>query len=177
MPVLIAFASIEGQTKKMANFIEKIAREYSSSVQLMDTSDPMATVEFDDVDRVILIAPVHERRHPQMFEAFVACENTALDARRTLMISVSLSAAFPKGLEDAQDYLEEMKMRTELDPDTEMLVAGAIRSRNYGYYETQVLKHVVLRGRNFDPAAQEHEFTDWVALGDGVAAFLEGKTP
>jgi menaquinone-dependent protoporphyrinogen oxidase len=65
-----------------------------------------------------------------------------------------------------------MKMRTELDPDVEMLIAGAVRTKRYDYYATQVLRHVVLRGRNFDPAVQEHEFTDWDSLAVGVDAFV-----
>lgn len=92
------------------------------------------------------------------------------------MISVSMSAAFPEDHDEAQDYLDEMKIRTELSPDAELLVAGAIRSRECDYYATQVLRHVVLRGRSFDPAVQEHEFTDWEALGNGVHTFLEGKS-
>lgn len=32
------------------------------------------------------------------------------------------------------------------------------------YYATQVLRHVVLRERRYNPAVQLHEFTDWEAL-------------
>lgn len=175
MSLLIVYGSIEGQTEKIARFIEDLAIRTGETVQVIDTHNRTSDADFTDVDSVILAASVHERRHPERFEVFVTSERKNLDLRRTLMISVSMNAAFPEGHEEAQDYLEEMKMRTELDPDAEMLVAGAIRSRHYDYYATQVLKHVVLRGRNFDPSVQEHEFTDWEALGDGVSAFLEGK--
>ena len=176
MSVLIAYASIEGQTRKIANFLESLAIDSGATVHLHNTLEPTATVDFGDVDTVILAAPVHERRHPMRFEAFVTSKRNALNSRKTLMISVSMSAAFPEGQEDAQDYLDEMKMRAALDTDADILVAGAIRSRNYGYYETQVLKHVVLRGRGFDPSLQEHEFTDWDALKAGVRAFLDGPS-
>ena len=174
MSLVIAFGTIEGQTGKIARFIEKRAKEAGKDVKVIDTTDPSATVNFEGVDTVILAASVHERRHPQQFEVFVASEQAALSQVRTLMISVSMNAAFPEGHDEAQDYLDEMKMRTDFDPDAEMLVAGAIKSREYDYYATQVLRHVVLRGRSYDPAVQEREFTDWEALGDGVSAFLEG---
>ena len=175
MSLVIAFGTVEGQTGKIARFIEKIAQDVGEDVQVIDTADQSATVNFKDVDSVILAASVHERRHPQRFEVFVTSEQTALALTKTLMISVSMSAAFPEGHDEAQDYLDEMKMRTNFNPDAEMLVAGAIRSREYDYYATQVLRHVVLRGRSYDPAVQEHEFTDWEVLGDGVRAFLEGR--
>ena len=80
-------------------------------------------------------------------------------------------------MEEAQDYVDELKMRTELDPDGEILVAGAIRSRSYDYFATQVLRHVVLQGRNYDPSVQEHEFTDWETLEDEILSFLNGSNP
>ena len=177
MSLLIIYGSVEGQTAKIARFIEKLAIEKGEDVHVFDTHSQNSAADFLEVDSVILAASVHERRHPERFEVFVASEQAALERRRTLMISVSMNAAFPEGRAEAQDHLDEMKMRTELDPDAEMLVAGAIKSRHYDYYATQVLKHVILRGRNYDPALQEQEFTDWDALGDGVSAFLEGKNP
>ncbi len=175
MSVLIAYESVEGQTAKIAKFIEALAQDEGYQVQLVNTSDRLASVSFEDVDTVILAASVHERRHPKMFETFLATETKAFESRRTLMISVSMSAAFPDGLEEAQEYLDEMKMRTQLNSDVDLLVAGAIRSKNYGYYETQVLKHVVLRGQGFDASIKEHEFTDWSELEDRVSAFLDGE--
>ena len=175
MSLLIVYGSIEGQTEKIARYIEDLAIKRGEDVRVIDTQNRTSDADFTGVDTVILAASVHERWHPERFEVFVTTEQKNLDLRRTLMISVSMNAAFPEGHEDAQDCLEEMKMRTELDPDSEMLVAGAIRAKHYDYYATQVLRHVVLRGRNFDPSVQEHEFTDWDALGDGVSAFLEGK--
>lgn len=174
MAVLIAYATIEGQTGKIARFLEDVVGGLGEEVRLLDTSDASDTVDINGFDQVILAAPVHERRHPSTFEAYLTANQDAIARKRTMLLSVSLSAAFPEGAEEAQDYADEMKMRTELDPDAEMLVAGAVRKRKYDYYATQVLKHVVLRGRNYDPAVQEHEFTDWDALAAGVTAFVEG---
>lgn len=176
MSVIIAFGTVEGQTGKIARFIEKLVKESGEDVQIINTDDQTSNVNFEGVSSAILAASVHERKHPKRFEVFVASEQKALALARTLMISVSMSAAFPEGHEEAQDYLDEMKMRTGFDPDAEMLVAGAIKPREYDYYATQVLKYVVLRGKSFDPAVQEHEFTDWEALGSGVSAFLKGKS-
>jgi menaquinone-dependent protoporphyrinogen oxidase len=47
--------------------------------------------------RVVLAAPVHERRHPTEFEVFLAGCRSDLEEVDTLLISVSLSAAFPEG--------------------------------------------------------------------------------
>ena len=173
MSVLIAYGTVEGQTAKIARFVQEVVRGTGEEAELFDTSDRHHGVDFAPYDKVILAASVHERRHPKEFEVFVTGHHAALAARRTLMLSISLSAAFPEGVEEAQDYVDEMKMRTGLVPDAEVLVAGAVRARRYGYYETQVLRHVVLRDREFDGDAVEHEFTDWQALAERVYGFLD----
>ena len=172
MTVLILFESVEGQTRKIARFAEKEIRKAGQDVVLVDAADRTAPVSFEGVDKVILAASVHERRHPKAFEVFLAASRNELEALRTLLISVSLSAAFPDGLEDAQDYLTELKMRTRFTPDFEALVAGAVRTSRYDYFATQVVRHVVLRGRDYDPGDGEHEFTDWNALAKTLSAFL-----
>ncbi len=172
MTVLIVYATIEGQTGKIARFIREEIDKAGQTTALIDAADDKIDVTFDGVDRVILAAPVHERRHPKTFEVFLAASQQALAARKTLLISVSLSAAFPEFLEDANDYVVEMEMRTGFEPDVEALVAGAVRSGSYDYYESQVLQHIVLRGKNYDAVGRDHEFTDWAALKETLAAFM-----
>src|SRR6056297_3309613 len=172
MTVLIAFATIEGQTGKIARFVESEVGKAGHDVVLSDVSDETRSISLDGVDKVILAGPVHERRHPKAFEVFLASQRHELEDRQTLLISVSLSAAFEDGLEEANDYVAEMKMRTGFTPDTEVLVAGAVRSNSYDYFQSQVVRHAVTRDRNFDPGKSEQEFTDWRALSANVADFL-----
>ncbi len=172
MKVLILFATVEGQTGKIARLAEEEVRKAGHDAALIDVSDKTTSVSFDGVDKVILAAPVHERRHPRAFEVFLASNRKELEARGTLMLSVSLSAAFPEGRGEAQEYLTEMEMRTEFKPDKEALVAGAVRTSRYDYFASQVVRHVVLRDRDYTPGAEEHEFTDWNALARTVSGFL-----
>lgn len=172
MKVLVIFESFEGQTEKIAHHVGEATRQHGHDVTVVDVGRE-TDVAFDGVGAVVLAAPVHQRRHPPGFEAFLQANRQALADRRTLMLSVSLSASFAAGLEEAQEYLVEMKMRTGLEPDAEALVAGAIRVEKYDYFALQVIRHVILRGREFDPAAGDHEFTDWDALKATLTAFLQ----
>ena len=172
MTVLIIYATIEGQTGKIARFIEAQIEKAGLETRVVDATDKMANVSFEDVDKVILAAPVHERRHPKPFEVLITTLNKALETRDTLLLSVSLNAAFREGRAEAQDYVDEMILRTGLAPNTTALVAGAVRNHRYDYYASQVLRHVVLRDRVFDPSAESHDFTDWAALKTTVAAFI-----
>lgn len=174
MTIAVVYETIEGQTGKIAAFVQEQIRKSGQEVRVINAADKTAAASFDGVTKVILAAPVHERRHPKAFEVFVAASRNELATRDTLMISVSLSAAFPEGLEEAGEYLVEMEMRTGFTPDAELLVAGAVRPSGYDYFQQQVIRHAVLGERDYDLADGEHEFTDWDALARDVAAFLEG---
>ena len=126
MTVLIIYSTIEGQTGKIANFVADRVRDAGEEVRLLD-ADETEEAEFADVDKAVLAAPVHERRHPRAFEAFLTAHAKDLQARPTLLLSVSLNAAFPEGMEEALDYVTEMTMRTRLEPTATVLVPGAIR--------------------------------------------------
>ncbi len=172
MSVLIAFGTVEGQSGKIARYIKSFMTGDGEGVELFDTSLRLGSVNWDDFYQVILVAPVHERKHPKDFEIFLSSHQEELRDRRVLLLSVSLSAAFPEGLKEAQEYVDELKLRTSLEPDAVLLVPGAIRTRRYDYYETQILRHVVLKGRDFDPDVSEFEFTDWQELTEKVRKFL-----
>ena len=171
MKVLILFATEEGHTGRIARFIEDTVGDLGFEAELVDADEP-TELSFDGIDAVILAAPVHQRRHPKNFEALVSAYSELLNELKTLLISVSLSAAFREGLEEAREYVVELKMRTALEPDAELLVGGAIRTSHYDYFAMQVVRHVVLRDRDVDPDLGEHVFTDWTALSQGVSKFL-----
>lgn len=171
MSILIAYASIEGQTGKIAHHLSHLLHGKGLEATLVNVGDRAAEISYEGVTQVILAAPVHERRHPKAFEVYLSADREALDKHRTLMISVSLKAAFSQTREEAQDFLDEMKLRTGLEPDAELLVAGAVHPEAYDYYSDQILRHVVLRGQSIDPHS-EHEFTDWDALDRDVLDFV-----
>lgn len=171
MSLLILYGSIEGQTKKIAQFAADELIKAGQDVRVFDAAERTTAIPFDGVDKVILAGSVHERRHPKDFEVALSAHKKQLSDRKTLLVSVSLSAAFDEGQEEAQEYVTELKMRTGLEPDAQALVAGAVRSDRYDYFATQVVRHVVLRDRSYDPTEGTHEFTDWDALAATLRAF------
>ena len=175
MKVMILYATVEGQTGKIASFAADKVRELGSDVVMIDANSS-EVISLDDIDAVILAAPVHERRHPRKFEAMLSSYREDLAARPTLLLSVSLSAAFDEGMAEARDYLAEMEMRADFKPTTDACIAGAVRTSKYDYFASQIVRHVVLRDREFDADTEEHEFTDWDDLAGIVSNFLGAGT-
>jgi menaquinone-dependent protoporphyrinogen oxidase len=77
-------------------------QQQGHKVNLVDTSDKLTKLSLSGADKVILAVLVHERRHPKAFEVAVSAAKANLAKNSTLMVSVSLKAAFPEGLEEAQ---------------------------------------------------------------------------
>lgn len=173
MKVMIAFATVEGQTEKIAGFVEEELRKNGHEVSVVKVTHEGQTPAFEDYDKVILAASVHERRHPKSFEVLLASQKEMLANKSTLLLSVSLKAAFEDGLEEAQDYVDEMKLRTGFEPDKEALVAGAVRSSSYDYFQSQVVTHVLLGEHGHDSGGREQEFTDWERLTSITKEFVE----
>ncbi len=173
MTILILYETIEGQTGKIAHFINDTVKEAGLETKMVNTFENAKKLSFEGIDKVILAAPVHERRHPELFEISIKNNLADLLSRPTLMASVSLSAAFPQGIEEAGEYLTEMEMRTKFAPTYETLVAGAVRISGYGYYESLIVRLVVLHGKDYSIDDGPREFTDWDALRNTVTDFLE----
>lgn len=173
MSITILHATVEGQSGKIAQFVKTILSRLGHEVFVANTG-AAEVPSIGDAAGVVLVAPVHARRHPDHFEATLTALRHDISRRPSLMLSVSMSAAFPEGLADAQDYLDEMLMRTGLEPDRQALVAGAVKLENYDYFAEQVVKWVVLKDRDVDLRSGNHEFTDWDALERIVTDFAEG---
>lgn len=172
MNTLILYESLEGHTAAVAKHVAKRLTDAGHTPTHVDTSDETVQISFNGVDRVILAAPVHERRHPRGFEVALAASTADIMAQPTLLLSVSLSAAFADGLDEAEDYIDELLMRTGFTPTQRLAVAGAVQPGSYDYFESQVLHHIVLHNRDYAPSPDGDVFTDWDALDKAVDGFM-----
>ena len=176
MKVLIAYATTEGQTRKIAEKIADLVHELGHGAELVDVDHGRHSFNVNDFNAVIAAASVHQHDHQDAIEVFVAACHAALNTRPTMFLSVSLSAAFDEGRLEAQDCIKRFIEKTGWTPSISLPVAGALRNEGYDYFQQQILEHVVLKNRKVDHPERDHEFTDWKALADAVAAFVTANT-
>ncbi|HEX7110658.1 MAG TPA: flavodoxin domain-containing protein [Aestuariivirga sp.] len=176
MKVLIAYATTEGQTRKIAEQIAGQVHELGHGAELVDVDHGRHNFNVNDFNAVIVAASVHQHDHQDAIEVFVAACHAALNTRPTMFLSVSLSAAFDEGRREAQDCITRFIEKTGWTPSISLPVAGALRNEGYDYFQQQILEHVVLKNRKVDHPERDHEFTDWKALADAVTAFVTANT-
>lgn len=175
MKVLVAFASSEGHTRKVAKHVADFIAARGDSVQLYDVQSLEPTNAVGSFNAILLAASVHEGKHQHSMAEFAIAHREQLARVPAAFLSVSLSAASDDGLAEAQSYVDHFFADTNWQPKKSLLVAGALRLGDYDYFQRQVMAHI-LRKRGL-PTSDDgnHEFTDWAALDAFVLAFLKSR--
>ena len=170
---LVAFASREGQTEKIAHFIARRVEDDGSLVRLIDVGAHESEAGADECDALLLAGSVHLGRFDPELSAFIMRHGAALRRCPSAFLPVSLSAASLEVSERsaideiAQRYVAELGWT----PDVVHHVAGAIHDRQMNAFERMVL-HAI-----FDSKAVERhpsgdtELTDWTALAAFIRSF------
>lgn len=173
MKVMIAYATTEGQTRKISQAVADQVVKLGHQAEQLDTARKRRDVRTDDFDVFIVAASVHQDRHQNEIEVFVAASLEVLTAKPGMFISVSLAAAFEEKTADATAYISDFIARTGWTPDHSLAVAGAVRSEEYDYFQQQILEHVILKDQDDFRPDEPQEFTDWTGLANSVKEFLD----
>ncbi|KUF09016.1 flavodoxin domain-containing protein [Pseudoponticoccus marisrubri] len=165
MRILIAYATTEGQTRKICRFLSDRLVDAGHSVELLHVEDagPLDAARFD---AAILAASVHAWHVQPAFIAFAKANATALAGLRTLYLQVSLGAVGndPEERADLDKIAAEMVEKSGWTPGRTAHVAGALRFDAYDFLKAWVMRRIARdHDMPFDPKGTT-EFTDWAAL-------------
>lgn len=170
-PILVAYATTEGQTRKVAEFIAERLRIRGHRVDLVDLATPAAQAVAGPYQAALLGGSVHQHSHQAALTHFARANREWLAAMPVGLFSVSLSAALGDmdGQLDAQRGIDEFVAETGLQPRLTRRVAGALKYTQYDYLKRVVMRLIARQqGRSTD-TSQDHEYTDW----DDVESFVD----
>lgn len=171
MQFLIVYATVDGHTRQIAEFIQKRIEGKGASVRLVEAAARIRDLHLGDYTGFIAASPVHQQSHAEDLTTFIKAHAAESGSIPSALVSVSLSAAFPGGGADAQSYVDRLVEATGWKPTAVHLAAGALRYDSYDFFQEQIIRHVVLKDRAPDVIEGNHEFTDWEALGAFVDDF------
>ena len=173
MKVLIAYATSEGQTRKIARHLADRIADVRQSVELLDLSD-VEDVELSRFDGVILAASVHAGHYQKTLANFAATHADRLATLPSLFLSVSLAAAG----HDAEDWrgldriLEDLKGATGWTPGRVAQVAGAYLPSRYDVFRRFVMRRIIAAKNPEADLDADKEYTDWPAVDAMVDDWL-----
>lgn len=163
--LLIAYASTEGQTRKIARFCADRLADAGHFVELMRVEDAEG-LALSRFDAAILAGSVHIGKYQEALVDFARASAKELAAMPTLFLSVSLAAAGTdaedwKGLEDC---VAAFRAATGLAPGRVAHVAGAFRFTQYDFFRAWAMRWIAAQKGQEVHHHEDREYTDWPVL-------------
>ncbi|MFK7963586.1 MAG: flavodoxin domain-containing protein [Burkholderiaceae bacterium] len=179
MLILVTYATVEGQTAKIARTAADQIESAGHEVILADVRQPGFAVP-GRFDAVVVCAPIHNGHYPEPMVAFVDRFSDALNAVPSALITVSLSidSPFEEERQEAQAYPYGLAEATNWAPGARCNLAGALKFSEYNYFKRLLMKRIAVHEQGTVDTSQDYELTDWAALQLFVGEFLAdaGKT-
>jgi menaquinone-dependent protoporphyrinogen oxidase len=168
--ILILYASQEGQTAKVADFLAEALKEEGHEVEVAPAKSPP---KLSGYDAVMIGASIHVGQYPKEVQDYIKAHKGELARLVSAFFSVSLTAAQTDetSQETVKSYLQGLQDDTGWKPDEIGSFAGALKFTRYGFFKRQLMKAITKKGSLDADASRDHEYTDWEAVAAFAQAF------
>lgn len=175
MRLLIVYATSEGHTASIANFMADIAETKGLEVELWDSTTLTRPLTNKDWDAAIVGGSVHQGTHQMSLRAFVQNNLKLLRQLPSAFFSVSLSAAVKDDIhqEEALSYVTTFLEDVAWQPLATACFAGAIKHGEYDYFKEMVLRLLARQLGGEMVKASDVSYTDWQGVKTFVEDFLQ----
>jgi len=172
--LLILYATMEGQTGRIAERISERLRAAGHRVTALRAREEQPLPELAAFDTVIVGASVHYGHHPAYFARALRRQRQALQARPSVFFSVSLSADGPGANRPAAArYVRKYLRRIGWQPRATAAFGGALRYSEYAWWKRELVRLFVRVAGGDTDISRDYEYTDWEAVAkfaDAVGA-------
>ena len=178
MKLLVAYATTDGQTRKIARFAADRLAGLGHAVELLNLEDAEG-LDLSRFDGAILAGSLHAGGYQKTLVRFATDAAAELAQMPTMFLAVSLSAAG----DDLDDWsglrtcLADFNAATGWTPARVEHVAGAFRFSEYDFFRAWAMRRIAdQKGETVEPG-KDKEYTDWAALVLALDDWLVGLTP
>lgn len=171
MNILIAFASKEGQTEKIANYIAEVIRQHGHQATTLSCEHLPQHFNTAPFNAVIIGGSIHMGKYPGYLKDFITSHLDWLNQVPSAFFTVCLAihSKTEKARIEANSYGPAFSKQAHWQPTLMETFAGANKYTQYGFIIRIIMQHIAKKeGRSTD-SSQDHEYTDW----DKVTKFTE----
>lgn len=173
MKILIIYGTIEGQTRKIARFMEEVLQEAKHAVVISNATEaPPSPKEFD---MVLIGSSIHLHKYNSAIKHYVTEHVDELNKKPSAFFSVCMAVAsnIPEEHEEvakiASDFLEQTGWKT----NTVWHWAGALRYTQYDYFKKLTMRMIAKKQGGATDTSKDHEYTDWDKVKTSVLDFVQ----
>ncbi len=173
MKILIAYASTEGQTRKIARYCADYLVGKGHSVELAGAADAL-DAELTRFDAVLLAGSIHAGSYQKPLVKLARAKAAQLGHMKSAFMSVSLAAAGndPEDWKGIENCVARFADKTGWTPPTVMHVAGAFRFSEYDFLKSWAMRYIAAQKDETVDPHQDKEYTDWAALKKTLDSWL-----
>jgi menaquinone-dependent protoporphyrinogen oxidase len=160
----VFFATTNGQTRRIAVRIAATLRERGFKSAALDLASLEAlSVDWNEVDGVVLGAPLYLGKYQRQAVDFARAHRDRLNAVPSAFFGVSLSAASrnPEEVEAARKLARSFAEGAGWKPSAIVSLAGALAYSRYGFLVRFVMRRIARREGAPTDASRDYELTDW----------------
>jgi menaquinone-dependent protoporphyrinogen oxidase len=178
-PVLVLYATREGQSKRVAQRISGAldARGVPSGVEDLDAHPHR--VDPNQFTAVVLVGSVHFGRHAPSLRSYILANRTALDAVPTTLVSISMSEAIAHYTEAtreqrvaararAHEVVDAFCAETRFRPAHIQLLGGGLPYTKLGFVTRHLVRLAAARQGGPTDTSRDHDLTAWSVI-DSIA--------
>jgi menaquinone-dependent protoporphyrinogen oxidase len=174
--MLIIYATREGHTRRVAEFLAEAFRNRGMFVEMADAAHVTADIELRaDYDAVIVAGSVHVSLHEPELVRFVKQHRFELEQLPAAFVSVSMSQAVLESTSTTRKQREEAAVRVDAAfalfnketgwvPRRTLAVPGALLYRHYGPVTRLIMRAVAHASGNPTDVTRNHVLTNWSTL-------------
>jgi len=161
MKILIVYGTGEGQTRKIARYMEDVLTKENHQVVIADaTEEPPRP---DDFDAVLIGASIHIQKYQKAVRHYVMDNVEVLNKRHSAFFSVCMAVAsdIREEHEEAHRIAEAFLEKTDWQAKQVKHIAGALRYTQYDYFKRLIMRMIAKKEGGPTDTSQDYEFTDW----------------
>ena len=173
MKILIVYATSEGQTRKIARFMEEILQTENHKVVIADaTEEPPSPKDFD---AVLIGSSIHIQKYHSSIKEYIMKNRDELNKKHSAFFSVCMAMAsdIKEEHEEVKKIALEFLEKTGWEPDAINHMAGALKYTQYDYFKKLIMRMIAKKEGGSTDTSKDHEYTDWDAVRSFVLDFAK----
>jgi menaquinone-dependent protoporphyrinogen oxidase len=174
MKLLIAYATTDGMTGRIAERMAEAARAAGSAVDLVDAAALPRGFDPSPYDGIVLGASMHAQGYQRAASRFVRRYLDALGSRPSGFFSVCLSVVSNREEERlaSRRIPEDFVAKLGWKPEVVEIVAGALAFSHYGFLRRTAMKIIAKKEMGSVDPTHDTVFTDWAAVDRFARSFV-----
>jgi len=174
MNLLVAYATTDGMTARIAEAIAAAAREAGARATVVDAATAPDDLDLSPFDGCLVGASLHAQGYQRAARRFVRRHLNALNGKPSAFFSVCLAVASknPEERVAARTLAKAFPAKLGWTPASVEVVAGALAFSRYGFLRRAAMKRIARKEMGDVDTTRDTVFTDWSAVRQIARGFV-----